>query len=374
MITVELIKRGHNVLFLHNIRDEALLDYPYPAPIYYFPFSVCEVEKNGLFYQNFLVEHHVDIVINQDPLTYHALCRFSKRMEQVKTISVIHTTPSSMYNYLFSLTMRLRNDTWIEKIKRVARIIKVPRIKSDYWLRLENCYDDCFAYTDLLCLLSLKFIPELKRIHSGDMDRVIAIGNPNTYSEQNLVKGTKKKQILYVGRLEWYQKRVDRLVDIWGYLYKDFPDWELIFVGDGPTRHEIEQKSLKMERVVFTGRQDPEPFYRSASILCLVSDFEGWGMVLTEAMTFGTIPVVFNSFAAVTDIIEDGKTGLLVTPFSCKQFAQKLRMLMSNEELRAEMSEACVQSVKRFDIQNIVDQWEEAFGRLKGKNINTSFL
>lgn len=62
-----------------------------------------------------------------------------------------------------------------------------------------------------------------------------------------------------------------------------------------------------MERVVFTGWQDPESFYRDASILCLTSDFEGWGMVLTEAMTFGAVPVAFNSYAAITDIIDDGK-------------------------------------------------------------------
>lgn len=48
-------------------------------------------------------------------------------------------------------------------------------------------------------------------------------------------------------------------------------------MGDGPIRQTLEQKALKMERVVFTGWQDPEPFYRDASILCLTSDFEAVG-------------------------------------------------------------------------------------------------
>ena len=47
-------------------------------------------------------------------------------------------------------------------------------------------------------------------------------------------------------------------------------------------------------------------------------------MVLTEAMTFGAVPVAFNSYAAITDIIDDGKNGLLVPPFSHKEFARKL--------------------------------------------------
>lgn len=136
-------------------------------------------------------------------------------------------------------------------------------------------------------------------------------------------------------------------------------------MGDGPIRQVLEQKASKMERVVFTGWQDPESFYRDASILCLTSDFEGWGMVLTEAMTFGAVPVAFNSYAAITDIIDDGKTGMLVPPFSHKEFARKLGLLMKDEELRMEMSKNCVQYVKRFDIQNVADEWERTFGRLK---------
>ena len=87
-------------------------------------------------------------------------------------------------------------------------------------------------------------------------------------------------------------------------------------------------------------------------------------MVLTEAMTFGVVPVAFNSYAAITDIIDDGKNGLLIPPFSHRAFARKLGALMK-EELRMEMSKNCVQYVKRFDIQNVADEWERTFDRLK---------
>lgn len=361
----EFLKLGHSVFFLHSIQDESLMDYTYPAPVSFFPFPIGDIEKNGLFYQNFLIDNHIDIVINQDPLAYHSLCRFSQETIGVHTISVIHSHPLFIYDHLQELTLRLRNETFIEKIKRIARIVKVPKIKFDYWLELKRCYEDCLTYSDALCLLSLKFIPELKRIYKKDLDKIVAIGNPNTYSCQEFIKYSKKKQILYVGRIEWYLKRVDRLVDIWRYLYKKFPEWELVLVGDGPIKGELEKKFAKMERVVFVGYQDPEPFYKNASILCLTSDSEGWGMVLTEAMTFGTIPVAFNSYASITDIIDDGQTGLLVPPFSCAQFADKLGYLINNEKVREEMSEACINSVHRFDIQNVVKQWENCFERLK---------
>lgn len=364
----EFLRRGHNVFCLH-VRDEGHWDDSFPAPIFYFPCPIEEVEQNGLFYQTFLQEHQIDIVINQDPLAYHNLYNFSKVFQEVHTISVIHNYPLGIYDHIFELVMWAKGEKTLKgAIKRIARIIKVPIIKYKFRQTLKNSYADILAHTDLLCLLSLKFIPDMKRVYSNSLDKVIAIGNPNTYPVQKELSSLKKKQILYVGRVEWYQKRVGRLIDIWKHLYKDYPDWELIIVGDGPIRKELEQKSSGMQRIIFAGYQEPEPYYRSASILCLTSDFEGWGMVLTEAMTFGTIPVVFNSFAAVTDIIDDGRNGILVPPFSCKRFAQEMKVLMGDEELRVQMSKDCVQSVKRFDIQNVADQWETTFKRLKAEN------
>lgn len=362
----EFVKRGHHVLYLNNICDEGRLDYPYPAQVYFFPKAVSDLEENGDFYRKFLMEHQVDIVINQDPMSYYALCAFSKGLQSVRTISVMHFNPLGMYDHLYKVLMWVKGkDGIIGKIRKKLRFLKLPFIKYKYLQMQRANYKCIFDGSDAVCLLSSKFVPELKRAYSGDLSRLIIIPNPNTYPVRENDAYPKKKQILYVGRIRWRQKRVDRLIEIWNYLYKDFPDWELTIIGDGLIREELERRARQMERVRFVGWEDPEPYYRTASILCLTSDYEGWGMVLTEAMTFGAVPVVFNSFAAVTDIIEDGKTGVLVPPFSCKRFARRLGMLMNDEERRAAMSEACVRSVKRFDIQTVADQWEAVFEKLK---------
>lgn len=364
----EFIRRGHHVLCLHNVRDESRMDYAYPASFYFFPSQIQDIEENGLFFRRFLQEYHVDIIIDQDPLIYYKLYPFFQTLRGVYVISVIHNNPLVIYHHLgrFMMWIKAKN-TFIGKIRKMLRIIRIPILKYNYKRTLELGYHGMLLHTDALCLLSLKFIPELRQIYSKDLSRVIAIPNPNTYPIQENTDFPKKKQLLYVGRIEWRQKRVGRLIDIWNRIYKEFPDWELIIVGDGPIRQELEQKVSKMERVVFTGWQDPESYYRDASIICLTSDFEGWGMILTEAMTFGVVPVAFNSYAAITDIIDDGKNGLLVSPFSRKAFARKLGVLMEDEELRVSMSKSCIQSVKRFDIQNVADRWEEVFNRLKNK-------
>ena len=89
-------------------------------------------------------------------------------------------------------------------------------------------------------------------------------------------------------------------------------------------------------------------------------------MVLTEAMSFGTIPFAFDSYSAVHDIIEDGKTGVLVKPFSINEYANKLASLMSDEDERNRMSANCITDVTRFSLDNIVNQWEDLFKSLVG--------
>lgn len=114
-------------------------------------------------------------------------------------------------------------NTIMGKIRKMARIIKIPMFKYDYKRTLKSDYEGILLYTDALCLLSLKFIPDLRQIYSKDLSRVIAIPNPNTYPAQENTDFLKKKQILYVGRIEWRQKRVGRLIDIWKRIYKKFP-------------------------------------------------------------------------------------------------------------------------------------------------------
>nr|AIA85392.1 CAZy families GT4 protein [uncultured Alistipes sp.] len=77
---------------------------------------------------------------------------------------------------------------------------------------------------------------------------------------------------------------------------------------------------------------------------------------------------VFNSFAAATDIVDDGKTGILVSPFSIREYVQKLSVIMADDRLRREMTEACMKAVGKFDVKHVVDQWETIFKSLKPKS------
>lgn len=93
----------------------------------------------------------------------------------------------------------------------------------------------------------------------------------------------------------------------------------------------------------------------------MTSLYEGWGMVLTEAMQCGAVPIAFNSFASVTDVIDHGRNGILVKPFSIKQYEKELRRLMDNLDLLKRLSENAMQDIKKYNVDCVVDQWEELF-------------
>ncbi|MCI6861885.1 MAG: glycosyltransferase, partial [Prevotella sp.] len=110
--------------------------------------------------------------------------------------------------------------------------------------------------------------------------------------------------------------------------------------------------------------KDVNSKYEEASIYALSSRFEGFPMVLLEAASMSLPIVAFDCKTGPNEIIEDGKTGFLVEPENVEQFAEKLMILMKDDELRAEMGRKAFESSKRFTIDKIVSCWAELLKRL----------
>lgn len=219
---------------------------------------------------------------------------------------------------------------------------------------------------DALVVLSERFRGEFCQVAGMDSaPKLHALSNPLRFIPPASLP-EKRKEILYVGRLPWQHKRVDRLLKAWKYLESDFPDWRLTIVGDGSARERYQElaRELLLQHVVFEGQQDPRDYYTRAAVFCLTSSSEGFGLVLIEAQAAGCVPVAFESYAAVHDIIDDGINGCLVKPFDIKAYAEKLRCLMSDETLRASMEGAARRSVARFSSEVIIGQVEALFEEL----------
>lgn len=211
---------------------------------------------------------------------------------------------------------------------------------------------------DKIVMLSPEFIDDFLYYNcNADKNKLLSIPNMNTYKEVTVVP--KQNRALFVGRLISSIKGCDKLLNIWKKATEGINGWQLDIVGDGPDRFRLEKQAemLGLTSVVFHGFKNPEPFYQQSKIFCMTSIYEGFGMVLTEAMQHGVVPIAFESYKAVNDIIEDSVDGFLISPFDELQYVWKLRTLMSDNDLLASIGKQSALSVQKFSKDKIIDKW-----------------
>lgn len=148
------------------------------------------------------------------------------------------------------------------------------------------------------------------------------------------------------------------------------PRTHLLIVGVGRLRDELLKYARKLgiaDRVIFTGfRQDIQSLMAALDVFALPSLWEGFGLVLLEAMLAGK-PVVASRVSAIPEIVVDGVTGVLVPPMNSAALAEALTRLLQDERLRLEMGEAGRQRVRhRFSIEASARALDFIYAELTG--------
>lgn len=351
-----LLKRGYTIFYLNWKREQD--NYEYPVPVIDLPSSNLEDPNNLEVYNRFLKENRIDVIINQHGLYEGTYFLSQVKVQNVKIISVLHSDPFGYYNHLFADLMTLRDSSIKEKVKRVARFFLYRKVKKIIHRSLVNHYIFIQEHPQYVCLLSESYKERLEEYCDLPDNYFISIPNPNTYENIEIIPH-KEPILLFVGRLDNRSKKLFTLIDIWYRLCKLYPQWKLIIVGDGPDKDVLINKAKDISNIEFKGYQDPREYYEKASIFCMTSIFEGFPMCLTEAMQFGCVPIAFDSFSAVYDIIKPGETGELVKSFDKKEYVGKLIHLIDDETYRKKLSKNAFQYVKRYDIANILPKWIE---------------
>ena len=351
-----LLKRGYTIFYLNWKREQD--NYEYPVPVIDLPSSNLEDPNNLEVYNRFLKENRIDVIINQHGLYEGTYFLSQVKVQNVKIISVLHSDPFGYYNHLFADLMTLRDSSIKEKVKRVARFFLYRKVKKIIHRSLVNHYTFIQEHPQYVCLLSESYKERLEEYCDLPDNYFISIPNPNTYENIEIIPH-KEPILLFVGRLDNISKKLFTLIDIWYRLCKLYPQWKLIIVGDGPDKDVLINKAKDISNIEFKGYQDPREYYEKASIFCMTSIFEGFPMCLTEAMQFGCVPIAFDSFSAVYDIIKPGETGELVKSFDKKEYVGKLIHLIDDETYRKKLSKNAFQYVKRYDIANILPKWIE---------------
>lgn len=200
--------------------------------------------------------------------------------------------------------------------------------------------------------------------------KLFSISNPLSIEKENQYDETKNKEniVLFVGRMEEGPKKVSRALHAWKIVEdsKELPNWKFILVGDGRDLDLYKEmaKKFNLQQVSFEGYQQPHPYYQKAKIFVMTSAFEGFGMTLVEAQSFGCVPLAMNSFLSVSDIIDSEKNGLLIKNEDVRGFAQAIIKTAKSPLLLENMKANALESCKKFSVENIVDQWIQLFERI----------
>jgi glycosyltransferase involved in cell wall biosynthesis len=310
----------------------------------------------------------LDLIINQTGYSV----KFTKLLLKIKSsrtslINNLHINPLNFYDNHKNIITELFNR---KKISFLNTYLTRKLILGYHVVKQNRELKFIVKHTDAFVMLSEKFKPELYFLVPSlkqYQHKIHGIGNPFQRPELDVTTLPKENIVLFVGRLDLTQKRVDLLLEIWKKLHAQALDWKFWVLGDGAEKKNMERFCAEnnMDRVTFFGKVNPNDYYKKAKIFHMTSAFEGFGNVLIEAQSYGCVPMLFNSYAAATDIVGHNRNGLVVQPFDVEDYVVQTKILMSNPDKISELAINAYENVLRFSYEETYLKWEKVFNSLK---------
>lgn len=193
------------------------------------------------------------------------------------------------------------------------------------------------------------------------------IPNPCQLQPNKLSDCTSNK-IISVGRLN-EQKGFERLIEAWADIAQKHSDWEINIYGYGEEKLKLEslinEMNVKDSFHIYPPTMNIVDKYCESSIYVMSSRYEGFGMVLVEAMDCGLPCISFDCPYGPSDIIQEGENGFLVKNGDINTLSESIEHLIINSELRIKMGKNAKISVMKFNPENIMTLWVNLFKSLK---------
>lgn len=255
-----------------------------------------------------------------------------------KKIGEIHINRANFRNFegnnaLKNLFSKFWMNSLLSKLQRLDRFVVLTEKDKEAWVELKN---------------------------------VCVIPNPLSFTSTRH-SDLSEKRIIAVGRY-CHEKGYDLLLKAWGIVQNRTTDWRLEIFGEGDrTQYEemVDTLNLDRHRCILNGRSSKiqDEFLNSSLSVCS-SKFEGFGLVITEAMACGLPVVSFDCPWGPRAIISDGEDGMLVENGNVDKLAEALVLMIQNPKQRKAMADKAIENVQRFSIDQIAGQWKSLFESL----------
>lgn len=229
------------------------------------------------------------------------------------------------------------------------------KIVAKYWRRKQ---ENAIKQLDALVVLTNHDADSWKTVKDA-----IVIPNPITITIPQ-ISTCENNKIISVGRLS-EQKGFDMLINAWKIVSKKYPDWELNIYGEGELKgcleKQIKDNVLGNSLHLCGPTKNVVEKYAESSIYVMSSRFEGFGLVLVEAMSCGIPCISFDCPYGPSDIIRHNEDGLLVENGNIQKLADAIIYLIKNSFTRKQMGKKSFENSLRYSINNIMQQWTNLF-------------
>lgn len=263
----------------------------------------------------------------------------ASRQTHAKTIMESHVKGDtvSMKKYIFNNTLAVLFSFWdyyiLRKIKKADCVVTLTQEDKEFWRSYAK--------------------------------RIEVIPNILTITPKKVID-YRTKRIIAAGRYV-HQKGFDMLLEAWNIINKNVSDWHLyIFGNENRERYQkiVDKYKMNNNTHLMGATKDIAEEFSKSSIFVLSSRFEGFGLVLAEAMSCGLPCISFDCPYGPRDIITDREDGILVENGNVEALSKAIEHLMADEDLRKSMGEKALINVARYNSKNIMTRWEELFTSL----------
>ena len=236
-------------------------------------------------------------------------------------------------NYLKDIFAKLWANNLVGHLKKLDKLVVLTK-------------EDCLAW------------PELKN--------TCVIPDPLPFTPSQVSPLTEKR-VIVVARYS-HEKGIDLLLQAWAEIEKQCTDWRLDVFGEGdtaPFEQLIDELTIDRNRCKLNGRiNEIEQEYMKSSIAVCSSRFEGFGLVIVEAMACGLPVVSFDCLWGPHEIITNGENGLLVENGNIIKMADAINILIRNKKYREQIGKKSVVSVQQYNRSQIVQKWNDLFKKI----------